>query len=162
MLYTVKNDIQIDIREARTEEWDTAMELAFLVFLKYESHEYGTAGTEEFARFVTDDRLKKLFLSGSYRLLVAIHNDEIIGLISLRSGNHLSLLFVHKDYHKLGIGSALIREMVTFLKKHSNHNSITVNSAPYACEFYHACGFVDVGEQETREGIVFTPMELCW
>ena len=49
----------IVIRPARADKWDEAMELAFRVFLKYESRDYGREGTEAFAEFVTDPMLKR-------------------------------------------------------------------------------------------------------
>ncbi len=55
---------RITIRPAKPEEWDNAMELAFRVFLKYESKDYGKEGTQAFAEFVTDPMLKKAVDSG--------------------------------------------------------------------------------------------------
>ena len=81
--------MDIEIRAARAEEWDDAMALAYAVFLKYESKEYGIEGTEAFLNFISDELLYKLFLQGHYKLIVAISDDKIIGVASLRNGTHL-------------------------------------------------------------------------
>lgn len=148
------------IRKAKEEDWDDAMELAFRIFLKYEADEYGKEGTDHFASFVTDNTLKKMFLLGEYRLFLAERKKEIIGLISTRNGNHISLLFVDDRYHRRGIGSALIGYLVNFLKFTTDFHKVTVNAAPYGIPFYHTIGFKDMGPLEKKDGISFVPMEL--
>ena len=65
--------------------------------------EYGEEGIRSFAEFVTDEALKKMFLIGEYLLFVALDGEKIVGLISLRNGNHIWLLFVDEEYHRRGI-----------------------------------------------------------
>ena len=68
---------RVIIRSARVEEWDDAMELAFRVFLKYEAPDYGKAGTDAFARFITDEMLKKLFIAIMILLLSSMRESTI-------------------------------------------------------------------------------------
>ena len=148
------------IRKAKEEDWENAMELAFRIFLKYEAQEYGKEGTDHFASFVTDQTLKKMFLQGDYKLFLAERHDTLIGLISVRNGNHISLLFVDDSYHRHGVGSALIRYLVNYLKFATDFHKVTVNAAPYGIPFYHSVGFQDMGPLEKRDGITYVPMEL--
>ena len=136
------------------------MELAFQVFLKYEAREYGEEGTRSFAEFISDEFLKKMFLMGEYPLFVAVEGERILGLISLRSGNHISLLFVDEKYHRRGIGSALIRHLQEYLLQNTRYTKLTVNASPYGIPFYHQVGFRDTGEETMKDGIVYTPMEF--
>lgn len=149
-----------EIRRAKDSEWDYAMELAFKVFLKYEATEYGEEGIRSFAEFVTDEFLKKMFLIGEYLLFVAVTDEKIIGLISLRSGNHISLLFVDEAYHRKGIGSALVQYLQEYMLENTGYEKITVNASPYGVPFYHQLGFHDTGKETTKEGIIYTPMEF--
>ena len=149
-----------EIRRAEASEWDLAMELAFKVFLKYEAMEYGEEGIRSFAEFVTDEFLKKMFLLGEYHLFVAVAEGKIVGLISLRSGNHISLLFVDEAYHRRGIGRALVRYLQEYMLQNTKHTTITVNASPYGIPFYHQLGFHDTGAKTTKEGIIYTPMEF--
>ena len=155
-----QKDSVFEIRRVKDTEWDTVMELAFKVFLKYESVEYGEEGIRSFAEFVTDEALKKMFLIGEYLLFVALDGEKIVGLISLRSGNHISLLFVDDKYHRKGIGSALIKCLQEHLLKNTRYEKMTVFASPYGIPFYHKVGFRDTGKQTKREGIIFTPMEF--
>ena len=149
-----------DIREARKDEWETAMELAFRVFLKYEAMEYGPEGIRNFAEFLTDEMLKKLFLAGQYLLFVAVEGNTLIGLITLRSGNHISLLFVNEEYHKRGVGKALVKYLQEYMLSNTSYEKLTVNAAPYGIPFYHKLGFKDTGVQTCKDGIIYTPMEF--
>ena len=148
------------IREARKEEWESAMELAFRVFLKYEAMEYGPEGIRNFAEFLTDEMLKKMFLTGRYLLFVAVKGDELIGLITLRSGNHISLLFVNETYHRRGVGKALVKYLQEYMLVNTSYEKLTVNAAPYGIPFYHKIGFKDTGIQTRQDGIIYTPMEF--
>ena len=148
------------IREARKEEWESAMELAFRVFLKYEAMEYGPEGIRNFAEFLTDEMLKKMFLTGRYLLFVAVKGDELIGLITLRSGNHISLLFVNETYHRRGVGKALVKYLQEYMLVNTSYEKLTVNAAPYGIPFYHKIGFKDTGIQTRKDGIIYTPMEF--
>lgn len=156
----MEKDNSFQIRKAQLSEWETAMELAFKVFLKYEAKDYGPEGIRSFADFVSDERLKKLFWQGDYLLFVAMDGERMIGLISLRSGNHISLLFVDEQYHRKGVGSALIRYLQSYLLMHTGQVKMTVNSSPYGIPFYHRIGFLDTGSETKKDGIIYTPMEF--
>ncbi len=154
-----KEKITYQIRTAEESDWDEAMELAFQTFLKYEAQDYGEEGVKSFANFITDNTLKNFFLLGNYKLFIAETDKQIIGLISLRSGNHISLLFVDEKYHRMGIGKSLVSHVQQYLLKETHFSKITVNASPYGVPFYHATGFKDMGPQTKQDGIIFTPME---
>lgn len=145
---------------ARESEWDAAMELAFKTFMKYEGMDYGPEGIQNFSNFVTDSMLKKMFLLGEYKLFVAKRENQLIGLISLRSGNHISLLFVDENYHRRGVASALLQYLIQYMRKESAFHRVTVNAAPYGIPFYHRTGFQDMGPTTKQDGITYIPMEL--
>lgn len=147
-------------REAKIEEWDEAMNLAWSTFLKYDAPDYTPEGIENFRRFVQSGTLKNVFLAGDYLLFVAVLDEKIVGIISLREKNHISLLFVDDKYHKMGIGCGLIKALRDFMRNVSDQAYITVNAAPYAEQFYHKVGFIDRGLKITTDGITYTPMEL--
>ena len=86
------------------------MALAFRVFMKFESEDYGEEGTKSFFNFVSSKELKQMFLIGEYPMFVAKDGEQLVGMISLRSGNHISLLFVEDRYHRKGIGTGLINQ----------------------------------------------------
>lgn len=146
-----------NIHPASREEWKPAMDLAWRTFLRYEAGDYTNDGIRSFKEFVSDGRLEKLFLNGSYQLFVATENEEVVGMISKRDIKHISLLFVDEAHHKCGIGKALITYLAAELAK-DHITGMTVNAAPYGVGFYHKIGFQDIGVEEEAEGIRYTPM----
>lgn len=160
MEYTMKNGIKYQINPARDNQWDDAMELAFKVFLKFEAKEYGKEGTDKFVQFLTSTEMQKMFRQGLYILFIATVGEDIIGLISLRSGNHISLLFVDENYHRQGIGRALIKTLQDYLLKETSFVKMTVHASPYGIPFYERVGFEATDVEQKQEGIIYTPMEM--
>lgn len=147
------------IRWALLDDWPIVMDLAWKTFLEFEKDDYTTIGIENFRTFVKSSDLYKMFLKNQYKVAVACENSKIVGMISIRNDNHISLLFVDKQYHKLGIGTNLIYYLANYVKHEILKNNLTVESSPYAVEFYHKLGFIDSGRQNIKSGIITTPME---
>lgn len=150
---------KIEIRYLKPEEWDDAMALAWKIFLRFEAGEYTEEGIHSFLDLISDERLKRLFEFGEYPVYAAFEGNKMVGMISLRNINHISLLFVSDEYHWRGIGRGLIEAMKQHVRRDGRKNTITVNAAPYAVGFYHAVGFEDTDGETTQNGIIFTPME---
>lgn len=151
---------EYEIRFAYNEEWQEAMTIAWKTFLKFEACDYSERGVQSFQEFITDETLRKMFIKGEYRLLVALKDKKIVGIISVRDGSHISLLFVDEMFHKKGIGRLLVNTLGKYLKQEEGKTKMTVNAAPYAIGFYHKLGFVDIQTEQETDGIRYTPMEL--
>lgn len=149
----------LEIRDAKKEEWEDAMALAWRTYLKFQAGEYPMEGTKSFFEFITNASLYEMFLKGEYKLKIARIDEKMVGLASMRNINHLSLLFVDKYYHKQGIGRKLVEAMCMDLKDVGRKNYITVNAAPYATEFYHKMGFFDLSGKVEKDGIIYTSMQ---
>ena len=178
----LENEIhRIDLLHALPRDWEDAMALAWRTFRKFEAKDYPKEGVESFLNFISDPMLNRMFLLGRYRLWVAKDKETIVGVISLREHNHISLLFVDEKYHRCGIGRALIACVTEYLKEDPDERYLpenesqkildlmyekdpggfcTVFAAPYATEFYHKIGFRDTAGITQNDGIIFTPMRL--
>lgn len=145
------------IRKAAKDEWEEAMAVAYRTFRKFEADEYTPEGVRNFVDFISDNGLYKMFLIDEYLLWVAVADEKIVGLISIRSKRHISLLFVDEKYHHRGIATALMQEVIRTLTD-KNEKEVTVNSSPYAVGFYHKMGFEDIGKEHMDSGMIITPM----
>lgn len=150
-----------NIHKASLKEWTPAMKLAWRTFLRFEAGDYTNEGIRNFQDFVNDERLQKMFVNGYYHLYVATENDEIIGMISRRDQTHISLLFVDVNYHRMGVGRALVNYVANELKE-MGYTGITVNASPYGLSFYRKIGFKDQGCEVDEHGIRYTPMSLIF
>lgn len=150
---------EIVIRKAQMRDWEETMTMTWRTFMKFEAKDYGREGIENFKKFISDPVLRRMFLLGTYHMYVATCNEKIVGMITLRDKNHISLLFVDEAYHRRGIGRRLIDTIAAFSKEEYGKNEITVNAAPYGTEFYHKVGFYNTSPMEANGGIIYTSMK---
>ena len=151
--------IPYEVRWARTEEWKPAIMMIWKTFLKYEGEIYTREGIENFYQFISDDDLYRAFLKGKYRMMVALDQDQVIGAVTVRDHNHLSLLFVDEEYHCQGVGSALLNCICKYLKQEEGERYVSLNAAPGAVAFYRKLGFRTVRPEIEHSGIRVTSME---
>lgn len=150
---------EIIIRKAVMADWEETMAMSWRTFLKYEAKDYGMEGVDSFRNFISDPLLRRMFLLGTYHMYVAVHGNKIVGMVSLRDKNHISLLFVDEVYHKRGIGRRLIETIGAFAKEEYGKEEITVNAAPYGLNFYKKLGFTSTSPLLTNGGIKYTSMK---
>ena len=141
----------ITIRRLSADERQNALDLAWVVFLEYESPDYSAEGTEEFRKCLHDEG----YLNG-LQYYGAFDGMRLIGEIAIRPDRkHICFFFVDGRYHRRGIGTRMFRRL---LDDYPNE-TITLNSSPYGLPFYKAIGFVPTDEEKTVNGIRFTPMK---
>lgn len=148
-----------EVRWATSDDWPAIMEMIWKTFMKFEARDYTDEGIANFRDFLTNGRIYQMFMEGSYLMLVALDRGKVIGQISVRNGNHISLLFVDEIYHRRGVGRELIRSMAAYLKKEKQEIFISVKAAPYALGFYRRVGFHICSPEEEYSGIRVTSME---
>ena len=153
------NHFPYTIRWALPEDWDPAIEMVWRTFLKFEGRDYSQEGIDNFDTFIHDGSLRRMFLSGSYQVLLALDKSRVIGLASVRNTNHLSLLFVDENYHHQGIGRTLMGDLFRYLAEEAGEHSMTLTAAPYAVGFYKKLGFYAMRPEEQVAGIRVTFME---
>ena len=63
-------------------------------------------------------------------------NQYLIGVIALRTGQHISLLFVRGKFHHLGVATKLMKVVENeVLAQNPKIRAVTVNASPYAVGF---------------------------
>lgn len=148
-----------EIRWIRPEEWDETVKMIWRTFMKFEAKDYSLQGIKNFDAFLNDGELYSWYLQGKYHMMVALDGERIVGEVSVRSGNFISLLFVEEAYHRRGIGRELIRQMGEYLKNERKEIYMSVKAAPYAVGFYKKLGFRVSRPEEEVAGIRVTSME---
>ena len=147
-------------RAMRPEEENEVCSLVTRVFNSFVAPQYSQEGIEEFLKFA-DPNAMSARTQANHFVLVAEKNDDIVGMIEMRDGEHICLLFVDEAYHRQGIARELLRKALeTCARSQPGQATITVNSSPNAIEAYRHLGFQSTGHEQTRNGIRFVPMAL--
>ncbi len=141
----------MNIRKLTETQKPAAMELAWRVFQEFEAPEYAPEGVQAFRAYITDPAaVKALTVYGAFE------EARIIGVLAIRpGGTHISLFFVDPDYHRQGVGTALMQCFFT----DSGAETVTVHSSPYAVEVYRRLGFQPTAAEQLADGIRYIPME---
>ena len=138
-----------------------ALELVWEVFEKYEAPEYEEMGIKTFRHFIEYGNMVEKVNQGEMIFWGCYLNNYLVGVIALRTGQHISLLFVREKFHRLGVARRLVRVAVSHLvNQEPEIRAVTVNSSPFAVEFYKKIGFVPLGPERTEDGIRFTSMRM--
>ncbi len=177
MYLRTKDNHEIKILYGTERDWEDAMAMAWRTFSRFVAPLYSVEGCESFIDFISSQTLKRMFTLGRYRMFIAKDEKEIVGFISIREKNHISLLFVDPEYQGMGIGRALIscaedylyerdtlpldneEDMISdILYERGGGCFMTVFAVPNAVGFYEKLGFRQCGDEENSDGMIYVPM----
>jgi len=129
-------------------------------FNEFVAPDYVQQGRDEFFKYLNPDSLAR-HLANEHFILVASCGSTIAGMIEVRQNFHISLLFVKRAYQKRGIARELVKTAIDECRQAKPDVAfIEVNSSPYAVPIYEKLGFIRNNEEQTMNGMRFTPMVL--
>lgn len=126
-----------------------AIDLIWEVFLRFEAPVYSEEGIRAF-RASLDDPVR----NAAMKWYGAFDNGHLVGALCMRKPQHIGDFFVKEEYQGKGHGRRLFERM----KQDYETREFTVNSSPYGVPVYHKLGFVNTAEEQTVDGLIFTPM----
>ncbi len=136
-----------------------ALDLVWEVFLQFDAPDYEEMGIKTFQHFISTENMREKMRKGEMKFWGCYLNNFLVGVVALREGQHISLLFVRKQFQRLGIAARLLKMAIGDLSMaEPKIRAVTVNSSPYAVEFYKKMGFVPLAEEKRENGIRFTSM----
>lgn len=146
-----------EIRLATAADIAPALDLAWRMFVKYDSPDYGVEHTERM-REAIEDRLKDLSIYTQRLLVVALADGKVVGMIETYGTERISLLFVDSEYQRKGIATAMMSKVASELKMRG-YDKIVLNSSPHGLSFYKRFGFTVVEEEKNPDTPWKTPMQ---
>jgi GNAT superfamily N-acetyltransferase len=151
---------EVAYREMHAGEETAVCDLVLDVFDRFVAAQFSQEGIDEFREYVRPEALAKRTRVGSVVFLAA-ENSELLGMVEVRNGNHISLLFVRGRHQGRGVGRGL---MVQALQRCSEVQgpalSLTVHASPNSVAFYRKVGFEGEASERIENGIRYTPMRL--
>lgn len=97
------------------------------------------------------DRMK-----GDNLMLVADNNENVEGVIELKEGRHVAMLFIRPERQKSGIG----RKLLLSALNHAKVKTVTVSASLSSVAAYEKYGFECSSEVGESAGLIYQPMEL--
>lgn len=150
----------IVIRRMQPGEETRVAELVLRVFDEFVAPDFPPEGVEEFRKFVQPDVLGWRLARNHFALL-ATREDELLGVIEIRDGEHISLYFVDPAHMGQGIGRELWRRaLAVCLREKPGLARISVNSSLYAVPVYERLGFRQTKPEQVVNGIRVVPMAI--
>ena len=146
-------------RRLHDSEIEAVSELARRVFDEFIGPSLSAEGREEFHR----NSSPQAFRDRAFRdvTFVAERDGQIVGMLQLSQGEHISMLFVDGKNQRQGIGRNLVGAAVKYaLARQPPACVLTVGSSPNAVPAYERMGFVAVGGEQVEQGIRFVQMQL--
>ena len=148
------------IREFRKADVFAVSSLIATVFHTCIRHYYLPEGVDNFLSLIDPLKLEERLDTGQFGY-VAETETEIVGMILIRNTNHITLLFVDRQHHHMGIGKTLFSHAYdTVFSGKSSVEKMTVASSPFAVGFYTAMGFTETAPAHYKDGMKIIPMEL--
>lgn len=95
-------------------------------------------------------------MNGDNLMLVAESEKNIEGVIELKEGRHVAMLFIRPERQKSGIG----RKLLSSALNHARVETVTVSASLSSVTAYEKYGFECSGEVGESAGLVYQPMEL--
>jgi GNAT superfamily N-acetyltransferase len=89
-------------------------------------------------------------------ILVYEENGKVKGVIELKEGRHVAMLFVAPDFQERGVGRALISAITPYTRG----ETITVSASLNSISAYFRYGFICAGDPDEKSGLKYQPMEL--
>lgn len=111
-------------------------------------------GVETFKNIASENSFLERMTKDS-TILVCEEHGSIIGVIELKRGQHIAMLFVSPDRQETGVGRALFSAILPFVTE----ETVTVSASLSSIPAYLKYGFVYAGDQDEKSGLVFQPME---
>lgn len=150
---------EMNYRKLNKSDLQEVSELVWRVFKEFEAPEYSDEGIENFRKFIDVEQLTNNYDSGIMEFHGCLLGSTIIGVIATRRFNHISLMFVDKEFHRKGIARSLFELLRNNLSDNcKDEKHITVNSSPYAVKIYECLGFKVMDKEQIKDGIRFIPM----
>lgn len=89
-------------------------------------------------------------------ILVYEENGKVKGVIELKEGRHVAMLFVIPDSQERGVGRALVSAIIPYTRA----ETLTVSASLNSITAYSQYGFINVGDPDEKSGLKYQPMEL--
>ncbi|MFI3238566.1 MAG: GNAT family N-acetyltransferase [Lachnospiraceae bacterium] len=149
--------VNVEVKMAKQDDWNEAILLAKHTFCTCNYKDCTLEGAKHFLMGLENPRLYQAFLQGYYLMIGAYVQQQLVGMITIRNDNHISLFFVKPSIQEQGVGLLLLQAAIRYCQG-KGHNIVCVNASRLAVPFYEKNGFYTIQQEYLDDGVYITPM----
>jgi len=144
----------MQIREMTRDDLPGASALCLEAFMLAVAPSLSAQGVETFTKIAAPQAFAER-LPGDNLMLVCVAEGTLTGLIELKEGRHVAMLFVAPGRQRHGIGKRLLQAAL----EQARTEVVTVRASLSSVPAYERYGFVLAGDVGEFAGLVYQPME---
>jgi len=145
----------LKIRQIETRDLDTVSAICMASFTASVADTLAGEGVATFSTIASAEALRARMKADNL-MLVAECDGGVRGVVELREGRHIAMLFVEPDYQRQGIGGKLLAAVLD----RAGVETVTVRASLSSVAMYEKHGFACKGEVSELAGLVYQPMEI--
>ena len=143
------------IREMEEKDLEAVSTICIDSFTKSVAGTLSLEGVSTFSEIASSDSILKR-MNEDNLIFVAECNGRIKGVIELKEGRHIAMLFVEPEYQKKGVGRKLLSSALSYARV----DTVTVSASLSSVPVYEKYGFECKGDISESAGLVYQPMEI--
>ena len=144
----------MQIRKMTHDDLASANALCLASFTLAVAPSLSAQGVETFAKVAAKQAFAERMM-GDNLMLVCVAEGALTGLIELKEGRHVAMLFVAPDWQRRGVGQRLMNAAL----EHARASVVTVSASLGSVTAYERYGFALAGDVGEFAGLVYQPME---
>ncbi|MFJ4371090.1 GNAT family N-acetyltransferase [Pseudomonas japonica] len=144
----------MQIRKITHEDLPSANALCLESFMLAVAPSLSAQGVDTFTKIAAQKALAERMASDNL-MLVCVAEGTLAGLIELKEGRHVTMLFVAPAWQRRGVGKRLMNSAL----EQARANVVTVRASLSSVAAYERYGFALAGEVDEIAGLIYQPME---
>ena len=145
----------MNIQPLSVKDVDIVSQISLRAFMQSVADTVKPEGVETFTSLAKPEAYRSRMENGNV-ILSAKEGDQVLGVIELKEGKHLAMLFVDPEYQGRGIGRSLLQALIAHIKG----DTMTVKASLPSVPFYQSNGFKLDGEIGEIAGLIYQPLVL--
>ncbi|MGE8504765.1 MAG: GNAT family N-acetyltransferase [Pseudomonas sp.] len=145
----------MSIRKLTESDLEAVSALCISAFMAAVAPSLSPQGVATFTQIAAPDSFAKR-MAGDNLMLVFVQENQVLGVIELKEGRHVAMLFVDPQQQSRGIG----RQLVAAALAHARSEVVTVSASLTSVAAYERYGFSRAGEVSESAGLVYQPMTI--
>ena len=148
-------ELLVNIREIKAQDVEAVSAICLASFLTSVADSLPEEGVLTFANIASSDAFITRMKQDNV-MLVAECDGSIEGVIELKQGSHIAMLFVAPEKQMQGIGTTLLSSALSYAKV----DTVTVSASLPSVPMYRKYGFERKGDIAQSAGLIYQPMEV--